>query len=501
MLKDRNFNIDENIFAALIVCQLKLGNKKNANDIIEQMKERDCPPTIFTYKEILTVLIREHKLNDFRTYFSQIDQQPSLSSTVYIDAQLILILLGQCISHKEQPIFEYLLPILKDLDRQQLDYYLFNLSIQCLSNQWYKYSIDLLQIQSNMNGQVHEKHWTLFFKYLFDNNQEELIGKLIQLMADKQLTPLDAILRVLYIHQKDSNHLALNYLEQGERIHHPIRVNYLYPLFINAHTSNQWTDDHRLRLYRLLNNHSISMDSQVFFRYYQNDFRSLFILLSTNNLHSILDRICCLLLHDIQHYILPINILEQIAPYFHLENHNRQKEFAKYLFNIIAETSNFEENSSSTDIFKTIDSVSKSLVNEIPLLKRELYINLLGLSVQNYREDLTLRFAQQCLTETVKIDRSINEIHTLTDHRLSDDIVEQLSQYKRDELSWKEKFLKMLNQKTTRKKLEEIYFEAKRDGRYPISIQQRLLDIYIQKQLINQAVDILKEMIENRYKV
>lgn len=503
MLKDRNFNIDENIFAALIVCQLKLGNTKNANDIIEQMKERDCPPTIFTYKEILTVLIREHKLNDFRIYFSQIDRQPSLSSTVYIDAQLILILLGQCISHKEQPIFEYLLPILKDLDRERMDHYLFNLAIQCLSNQWYDYAIDLLKIQSNMNGQVHEKHWTMFFKHLIDNNQEELIGKFIELMKEKQLTPLDAILRVLYIHQKDSNHLALDYLEQGERIHHPIRANYLYPLFINAHamkTSNQWTDEHRLRLYRLLNNHSISMDSQVFFRYYQNDFRSLFTLLSTNNLHSLLDRICRVLLHD----IFPINILEQIAPYFHLENHTRQEEFAKYLFTIIAETSTFEENSSSkllTDIFKTIDSVSKSLINEIPLLKRELYINLLGLSVQNHREDLTLRFAQQCLTETIKIDRSINEIHALTDHRLSDDIVEQLSQYKRDELSWKEKFLKILHQKTTRRKLEEIYSEAKRDGRYPISIQQRLLDIYIKKQLINPAVDILKEMIDNRYKV
>lgn len=493
MLKDRNFNIDENIFAALIVCQLKLGNTKNANDIIEQMKERDCPPTIFTYKEILSALIREHKLTSFRTYFSQIDRQPSLSSTVYIDAELVLILLGQCISHQEQPIFEYLLPILKDLDRQRLDYYLFNLAIQCLANRWYDYAIQLLQIQSNI---IHEKHWTAFFRHLIDNNQEESIGIFIKLMKDKQLIPLDVVLRVLYIHKKDLYHLALDYLEQGEEIHHPIRVNYLYPLFINAHTSNLWTNDHRLRLYRLLNNHSnlLNFPLDSFVRYYQNDFHSLFLLLSTNNLHAILDRICRLLLHDIQHHILPISILEQIAPYFHLENQTRQEEFAKYLFAL-------EENSSLTEIFKTMDSISKSLLHEIPFLKREFYIHLLDLSVQNHREDLTLRFAQQCLRETIKIDRSINEIHTLTDHRLSDDIVEELSQYKRDELSWKEKFFQILKQKSTRKKFEEIYSEAKRDGRYPIHIQQRLLDIYIDKQLINQAVDILKEMIDNRYKV
>jgi len=48
MLKDRHINLDENIFAALIVCQLKLGNNKNANDIIELMKERHSPPTIST---------------------------------------------------------------------------------------------------------------------------------------------------------------------------------------------------------------------------------------------------------------------------------------------------------------------------------------------------------------------------------------------------------------------------------------------------------------------
>ncbi|CAF4268170.1 unnamed protein product, partial [Rotaria sp. Silwood2] len=34
-------------------CQLKLGNDKGANDIIQIMKERGLQPTISTYKEIL----------------------------------------------------------------------------------------------------------------------------------------------------------------------------------------------------------------------------------------------------------------------------------------------------------------------------------------------------------------------------------------------------------------------------------------------------------------
>jgi hypothetical protein len=135
------------------------------------------------------------------------------------------------------------------------------------------------------------------------------------------------------------------------------------------------------------------------------------------------------------------------------------------------------------------------------MFKREFYVCLLGFSVQYHRKDLTVRLAEQCVKEKIKIDRSINEIHILTDHVLSEDIVEQLSRYKPDELSWKEKLSTILINKTNRLKLEEIYFDAKQDGRYPISIQQRLLEIYIQKRLINEALNIFKEINANRYKV
>lgn len=501
MLTERHLTIDENIFSALILCQLKLGNRKQADEIIEQMKDRDCPPTISTYKEIFTVLINEHQFDAFKHYFSHIDRQPSLSSTLYIDTQLIVILLGQCISSNERTIFEYLLPLLNDLDRQRMDCDLFNLAIQCLTNQWYEYAVDLLRIQSNNKENLHEKHWMFFFKYLFDSQQEDLIGKFLQIMKEKQLNPLDVILRVLYIYQKKNHHLALNYLEQANEFHHQMRTNYFYPLFIYAHssqTSNQWTDDHRLRFYRLLNKHTIPIDSHVYLRtsfvqYYQDDFRSLFHLLVKHNLNFILDRLCRLLLHDNP----SVNILEQIAPYFHLENHTRREEFARLLFTLIAE----KISTNTNEIFKNIDSISKNLINEIPLLKRELYIDLLGLSGQDDREEITRRLAEQCIMENIKIDRSINEIHTLTNGRLSDELVGQLSRYKPDELSWKEKFLQILKRKTTRTNLEEIYHDARQDGRYPIRIQQRLLEIYIQKRLSNQAMDILKEMIDNRYKV
>ena len=497
MLNERNFNIDENIFAALIICQLKLGNCKKANEIIEQMNDRHCPPTISTYKEILTVLISEHQLEHFKDYFSQINRQPSsLSSTLYIDTQLIVILLGQCIASKERSIFEYLLPILNDLDRQRMEWDLFNLAIQCLANQWYEYAVQLLEIQSK---NLYEKHWIVFFKHLFDTQQENLIDKFIEIMQKKQFTSLDVVLRVLYIDQTKNCHLALNYLEQGDQFNHIMRTNYFYPLFIHAYsspTSNQWTDEHRLRFYRLLDKHSIPIDSQVYFhylrssfvQYYQNDFRSLFDLLSTHHLHVILDRLCRLLLHDIQ---LPMKIIEQIAPYFHLENPTRRDEFARSLLTMM----------STNDIFKSIDSICDSLIKKIPLLKRDLYVDLLGLSGQDDREEFTRRLAEQCRTENIKIDRSINEIHALTNGRLPDDLVEQLSRYKPDELSWKEKFLQILRGKSTRTELEEVYLDAKRDGRYPIGIQQRLFEIYIQERLINEAVNLLKEMIDHRYKV
>jgi hypothetical protein len=174
MLKERNVSIDEDIFAALIVCQLKLGNDKGANDIIQIMKERGLQPTISTYKEILTALISEHKLEQFEYYYGQIEsqQRQTSSSTVYIDPHFVVILLEQCISYKERPIFDLLLNTLKDLDHRRIPNNLFNLAVQCVTNGWHESAIDLLQMQveteatdeeSPYHG-IHGRHWVLFFR-------------------------------------------------------------------------------------------------------------------------------------------------------------------------------------------------------------------------------------------------------------------------------------------------------------------------------------------------
>ena len=181
MLKERNVSIDEDIFAALIVCQLKLGNDKGANDIIQIMKERGLQPTISTYKEILTALISEHKLEQFEHYFGQLESQqrqttgsPSgPSSTLYVDANFVLLLLGQCISYKERPIFDLLLNNLKELDIRRIPNNIFNLAVQCASNGWHESATELLQMQSKIETTdeegspyqgSNERHWVLFFK-------------------------------------------------------------------------------------------------------------------------------------------------------------------------------------------------------------------------------------------------------------------------------------------------------------------------------------------------
>lgn len=183
MLKERNVSIDEDIFAALIVCQLKLGNDKGANDIIQIMKERGLQPTISTYKEILTALISEHKLEQFEYYFGQLESQQRQttatatasgdSSTLYVDANLVLLLLGQCISYKERPIFDLLLNTLKELDIRRIPNNIFNLAVQCASNGWHESATELLQMQSAVEVTEEEgspyqgingRHWVLFFK-------------------------------------------------------------------------------------------------------------------------------------------------------------------------------------------------------------------------------------------------------------------------------------------------------------------------------------------------
>jgi hypothetical protein len=68
-------------------------------------------------------------------------------------------------------------------------------------------------------------------------------------------------------------------------------------------------------------------------------------------------------------------------------------------------------------------------------------------------------------------------------------------------MSWKEKLSNIDLQKTNRSTLEQIYQEAKQDGKYPFNLQQRLLDIYIQKKSTQQAFALLHEIFSNRNQV
>jgi len=95
----------------------------------------------------------------------------------------------------------------------------------------------------------------------------------------------------------------------------------------------------------------------------------------------------------------------------------------------------------------------------------------------------------------------MNEIDLLTGYVLPRDIVEQLARYKPGELSWNEQLSTIDLQKTSRSKLEQIYQEAKQDGKYPFILQQRLLNVYIQKKSIQQAFSLLHEMVSNRQQV
>ena len=535
MLKERNVSIDEDIFAALVVCQLKLGNDKGANDIIQIMKERGLQPTISTYKEILTALISEHKLEQFEYYFGQIESQhrqtsssSSSSSTVYIDAHFIIILLGQCISYKERPIFDLLLNTLKDLDHGRLPNNLFNLAIQCLTNGWHESAIELLQMQSNTEitdeddspyQGIHGRQWVLFFRQLIENKETDLIDSYLNLMMQKNLVPLDSLLRVLYTKPTDDHRLALNYLKRGQELRHPMRTNYFYPLLVNAYsseTNSNWTDNDRLQLFSLLNQLSIPIESstysrllqQSFHKFYQKDFQSLLNMLAENNLQSILDRISRILLADVRRNVLSLNVIEQIAPYFRLNTRARQEELARYLFSILSgrPTKSTEENDTKsmknlTPVFEVIDSISNNLSNNIPMLKQELYIHLLRFSGQNRRTDLTAQLADQCIKENIKIGGSMNEIDLLTGYVLPRDIVEQLARYKPGELSWKEKLSTINLERTNRAKLEQIYQEAKQDGKYPFNLQQRLLNVYVQKKSPQQAFALLHEIHSNRYQV
>jgi len=185
------------------------------------------------------------------------------------------------------------------------------------------------------------------FRQLIDNKETHLIDTYLNLMMKRNLIPLDGILRALYTTPNEDYRLALNYIERGQELNHPMRTNYFYPLLLNSYSSEtcqNWTDDDRLRLFRLLNHLSIPIESitysrliqQSFHQYYQNNFNSLLNMLTKNNLQSICDRICRLLLNDIRRNVLNLNIIEQIAPYFRLQTRARQEEFARYLFSAMA---------------------------------------------------------------------------------------------------------------------------------------------------------------------
>ena len=154
-----------------------------------------------------------------------------------------------------------------------------------------------------------------------------------------------------------------------------------------------------------------------------------------------------------------------------------------------------------TSVFRLVDSISNNLSTDVPMLKQELYIQLLRQSAQQRRNELTHRLAEQCISENIKIGGSMNEIDSITGYILPRDIVEQLARYKPGEMSWKEKLATINLQNTNQSKLEQIYQEAKQDGRHPITLQLRLLDLYTQKKSTQKAFALLHEIASDRYQV
>lgn len=170
-------------------------------------------------------------------------------------------------------------------------------------------------------------------------------------MMKNKLIPLDPILRVFYSASTDDFRPALNYIERGQQMRHPMRTNYFYPLLTNAYipeTSNKWTDADRIRLFRLLDRLAIPIESSTysrllqepFYNFYQKNFQPLLDTLAKEKLTSILDRICRLLLADIQRRTAPVSIVEQIVPHFRLSRVTRQEELGKILFSVITDVAN-----------------------------------------------------------------------------------------------------------------------------------------------------------------
>ena len=116
------------------------------------------------YREILTALIHKHHLPLFEECLSQIDwEQVQIPpcSTLYIDALFLLHLLEQYLSSEERSIFDFFFHRLKPL---------------------------------------------------LTNEREDLIEIYVDLMLQKRLGSLDALLRVLYTRQDPDYQLALYYV-------------------------------------------------------------------------------------------------------------------------------------------------------------------------------------------------------------------------------------------------------------------------------------------------
>ena len=197
-----------------------------------------------------------------------------------------------------------------------------------------------LVLQVKISSNIVEYRSSVFFRQLIENDETNLIDTYLDLMMKKQLAPLDAILRVIYSESNKDLRPVLNYIERGQEFRHPMRTNYFYPLLLNAYsseTSKYWTDQDRLRLFHLLDRLSIPIESltysriiqESFLNYHKGNFQPLFEMLAKDELRSILDRFCRLLLTDIQRQMLPFETIEQIVPYFRLNLATRQNEIIK----------------------------------------------------------------------------------------------------------------------------------------------------------------------------
>jgi hypothetical protein len=184
---------------------------------------------------------------------------------------------------------------------------------------------------------------------LLVNDQSALLDIYLRLMMKKKLTPLDILLRLVY-RDNDRNHrVALDCLERGRTMGHVMRINYFYPLLVDAygkHTHSKWTDDDRRRLFRLLDRSSVRIEFPIYASlvhrllddYFNGNVSSLLHILSTNKFEHVLDQLCRLLLLNTRHGNRQWSCIEQVAPFVRLGTRAQLNEFVDYLFSMVADT-------------------------------------------------------------------------------------------------------------------------------------------------------------------